>query len=149
MPSGVTHIILFHLDIFLTLVLGFYSDLSGRVRTVYLFSLGVVSLLSCRFTASHLPTSDDTTTDTFADDTAILVTHENPARASMKLQVTINKIDYWEKKWRNKLYQSKSTHITFALCNQTCPIVQMGNADIPQINWSSAKWIGIFKRAVA
>jgi hypothetical protein len=36
------------------LVLGFYSGLSARVRTVYLFSLCVVSLLSSRFTASAL-----------------------------------------------------------------------------------------------
>jgi hypothetical protein len=35
-------------------VLGFYSGLSGGVRTVYLFSLYVVSLLSSRFTASAL-----------------------------------------------------------------------------------------------
>jgi hypothetical protein len=32
--------------------LGFYSGMSGRVRTVYLFTLRVVSLLSSRFTAS-------------------------------------------------------------------------------------------------
>jgi hypothetical protein len=36
------------------LMLGFYSGLSGRVRTVYLFSLRVVSLLSTRFAASAL-----------------------------------------------------------------------------------------------
>jgi hypothetical protein len=41
-----------HLWIVLILVLGFYSGLSGRVRTVYLFSLRVVSQLSSRFTAS-------------------------------------------------------------------------------------------------
>jgi hypothetical protein len=35
-------------------ILGFYSGLPGRVRTVYLFSLCVVSLLSSRFTASAL-----------------------------------------------------------------------------------------------
>jgi hypothetical protein len=40
--------------IILILVLGFYSGLSGRVRTVYLFSLCVVSLLPSRFTASAL-----------------------------------------------------------------------------------------------
>jgi hypothetical protein len=33
---------------------GVYSGLSGRVRTVYLFSLRVVSILSSRFTASAL-----------------------------------------------------------------------------------------------
>jgi hypothetical protein len=36
------------------IALGFYSGLSGRIRTVYLFSLCVVSLLSSRFTASAL-----------------------------------------------------------------------------------------------
>jgi hypothetical protein len=43
-----------HLRIIVILVLRFYSGLSGRVRTVYLFSLCVVSLLSGRFTASAL-----------------------------------------------------------------------------------------------
>jgi hypothetical protein len=56
MPCGVAHILFFlvHLDIILILVLRFYSGLSGRVMTVYLFSLLVVSLLSSRFTASAL-----------------------------------------------------------------------------------------------
>jgi hypothetical protein len=57
MSSGVTHILVFlfvHLGIILILALGFYSDLSARVRAVYLFSLCVVSLLSSRFTASAL-----------------------------------------------------------------------------------------------
>jgi hypothetical protein len=56
-PSGVTHILIFflvHLGIIFILVLGFYSGMSGRVRTVYLFSLCVVSLLSSWFTASAL-----------------------------------------------------------------------------------------------
>jgi hypothetical protein len=41
-----------HLGIILILLLGFYSGLSGRVGTVYLFNLCVVSLLSSRFIAS-------------------------------------------------------------------------------------------------
>jgi hypothetical protein len=52
----------------------------------------------------------------------------------MKLQATINKIDDCAKKWRIKLNQSKSTHITFTLRNQTCPTVQMGSVDLPQKN---------------
>jgi hypothetical protein len=52
----------------------------------------------------------------------------------MKLQATFNKIDDWAKKWRFKINQNKSTHITFTLRNQTCPIVQMGNVDLPQRN---------------
>jgi hypothetical protein len=47
---GISYTFLFTL----ILVLGFYSGLSGRVRTVYLCSLCEVSLLSSRFTASAL-----------------------------------------------------------------------------------------------
>jgi hypothetical protein len=52
--------------------------------------------------------------------------------ASMKLQPTINEINVWEKKWRNKVNQSTSTHISFTLLNQTCPTVQMDNVALPQ-----------------
>jgi hypothetical protein len=41
----------FQLGIILILILGFYSGVSGIVRTVYLLSLCVVSLLSSRVTA--------------------------------------------------------------------------------------------------
>jgi hypothetical protein len=43
-----------HLSIVLIIVLGFYLGLSGRDRTVYIFSLCVVSLLSGRFTGGAL-----------------------------------------------------------------------------------------------
>jgi hypothetical protein len=49
-----SYFFLVHLDIILILVLRIYSGLSGRVRTMYLFSLCVVSLLSRRFTDSAL-----------------------------------------------------------------------------------------------
>jgi hypothetical protein len=56
MPSGVIHILVsfIYLGIISFLVLWFYSGLSGRVRTVYLFTQCVVSLLSSRFSASAL-----------------------------------------------------------------------------------------------
>jgi hypothetical protein len=50
----------------------------------------------------------------------------------MKRQATINMIDDWAKKWRILINESNSTHITFTLRNQTCPAVQMGNADLLQ-----------------
>jgi hypothetical protein len=53
--SGVTHIFLFvHLGIIEIILLGVYSGLTGRVRTVYLCILCVVSLLSSRFSAGAL-----------------------------------------------------------------------------------------------
>jgi hypothetical protein len=56
---------------------------------------------------SDLPTSVNTATSTFADDRAISATHADPARASLKLQATINKIDDWAKKWRIKMKEVK------------------------------------------
>jgi hypothetical protein len=44
----------FLLGIIVILILEFYSGLSGRVRTVYLFSLCVVTLLSSRFATNAL-----------------------------------------------------------------------------------------------
>jgi hypothetical protein len=52
--NSYSRFIFVNLGIILILVLGVYSGLSGRVRTVYLFSLFVVSLLTSRFTASAL-----------------------------------------------------------------------------------------------
>jgi hypothetical protein len=56
MFSGVTHVLFLfvHLGVILIPVLGFYSGLPGIVRTVYLLSLCIVSLLSSRFIASAL-----------------------------------------------------------------------------------------------
>jgi hypothetical protein len=55
----------------------------------------------------------------------MLATHEEPAIISMKLQATVSKIDNWAKKWRIKINQSKFTHITFTLHNESCLAVQM------------------------
>jgi hypothetical protein len=60
----------------------------------------------------------------------------------MKLQATINKIDDWGKKWRIKINQDKSTHITFTLRNQTCPTVQMGSVALPQEK--EVKYLGMY-----
>jgi hypothetical protein len=49
----------------------------------------------------------------------------------MKLQATISKIEEWAKKWRIKINQSKSTHITFTLRNKTCPTMQVSNVALP------------------
>jgi hypothetical protein len=44
-----------------------------------------------------LPTTADTTTAIFADDTAVLATHEDPAIATHKIQTHIKKIQLYLK----------------------------------------------------
>jgi hypothetical protein len=51
---------------------------------------------------ANLPTLADSTTATFADDTAILAVHENPTEAMHRLQRHLNKIQSWLYKWRMK-----------------------------------------------
>ena len=51
---------------------------------------------------SDLPTTRDTTIGTFADDTAIFVTHVDPTTASRNLQEHLNTVENWLKKMENK-----------------------------------------------
>ena len=46
---------------------------------------------------SDLPTTADSTTATFVDDTAVLTTHEDPAIAAFRLQTNLNEIQLWLK----------------------------------------------------
>jgi hypothetical protein len=54
-------------------------------------------LLYLLYTAD-LPTTDVSTTATFADDTVVLTAHENPAIASQRLQLHLREIQLWLKK---------------------------------------------------
>jgi hypothetical protein len=63
-------------------------------------------LLYLLYTAD-LPTTDDNTTATFADDTVVLTAHENPAIASHILQLHLREIQFWLKKWRMKANETK------------------------------------------
>jgi hypothetical protein len=57
---------------------------------------------------SNLPTIDGPTLDTFADDTAIFATHEDPMIASLQHQQHLNRIEKWLKKCKIKVNESKS-----------------------------------------
>jgi hypothetical protein len=83
-------------------------------------------LLYLLYTAD-LPTSPDTITATFADDTVVLATDFDPAIASHKLQTGLLAIQHWLKTWRTKANGSKSTHITFTTRRETWPPVSINN----------------------
>jgi hypothetical protein len=62
---------------------------------------------------ADLPTSPESTTATFADDTAEVAMDSDPAIASQKLQTDLLSVQNWFKKWRMKANESKSIHVTF------------------------------------
>jgi hypothetical protein len=70
----------------------------------------VIPAIHCR----PVPTSPESTTATFADDTVVVaIMDSDPAIASQKIQANLLPIQNWFKKWRMKSYESKSIHITF------------------------------------
>lgn len=91
---------------------------------------------------SDLPTSDHTTIGTFADDTVILATHEDPEMASANLQDHLFQLEDWLKRWRVQINQSKSQHVTFTLRKAQCPPVLINEIEIPQT--TNAKYLGLY-----
>jgi hypothetical protein len=68
-----------------------------------------------------LTNSQRTTLDTFADDTAIFATHEDPTIASLNIQELLYSIEKYLKKWKIKFNESKSSHINFILRKRHWP----------------------------
>ncbi|CAH2106802.1 unnamed protein product [Euphydryas editha] len=93
------------------------------------------------FTAD-LPTTDGVVIGTFADDTAALSTHDEPAQASNMLQRSLNSITEWLATWRIKANESKSVQVTFTTRGDTCPPVKLNGVQIPQAN--KARYLGLY-----
>lgn len=72
-----------------------------------------------------------TYTPHFADDTGIIASDTNPETASFLLQTHLNQLQGWFLKWRIKINELKSSHITFALRPRDCPPIYINNRQIP------------------
>jgi uncharacterized protein YaaR (DUF327 family) len=81
---------------------------------------------------SALPTSRETTLGTFADDTAIFATHEDPTIDSLNLQEHLDIIEKWLKEWKIKVIEPKSSHIKFTLLKGYCPAANINQTIISQ-----------------
>jgi len=90
---------------------------------------------------SDLPTSQKTVISTFADDTAIVAKDSDPMTASKNLQDHLTSIEKWLQKWRIKVNQNKSTHITFTIRKGQCPPIRINQTTIPQ--GSTVKYLGL------
>ena len=115
-----------------TLLKSYLSDRTFQVRyqeectTLHAIQSGVPqgSILGPILYLLHtadLPETANTMTATYADDTAILASHENSNTASQHLQHHLHQLEKWLKKWRIKVNENKSTHVTFGLRRETCP----------------------------
>lgn len=87
------------------------------------------------------PTSPNTSVAEFADHEAIFTMHKDPIFASLNLKEHLDIMPDWYEKWRFKVNQSKSSHITFILRLPLCLKVFIDNMSIP-IN-HLAKYLGL------
>lgn len=90
---------------------------------------------------SDLLSTNNSITATFADDTAILTSHSNAVIASERLQESLTKIQPWLRKWRDRINESKLTHVTFTTRRDICPPVTLNNKALPQKD--NVKYLGI------
>lgn len=87
------------------------------------------------------PTSSQVTIGTFADDTTVLASSQDPVEASHLLQSHLNRIEKWLKQWKIKANETKSAHITFTTRRETCPPVLLNNQPLPQVQ--EVKYLGL------
>ena len=85
-----------------------------------------------------MPETEHTLTATYADDTAILSSHQNrlskPSTPSKSIRNVVKQLCI-------KANENKSTHVTFSLKSETCPAVTLNGRHIPQEE--TAKYLGL------
>ena len=88
-----------------------------------------------------MPTSPHTVMSTFADDTAIVAVSLSPSMASQQLQDHLSSVGDWLRKWRTKVNQAKSVHVTFTNRTGQWPPIYIDQQPIPQ--GTSVKYLGM------
>ena len=85
------------------------------------------------FTAD-LPVTEQTTTATYADDTAILASHEDPIIATTELQTHLHRLEQWPHQWQMCANESKSRRLSPGLPKRTT----YSPTEHSQISWSTS-----------
>jgi hypothetical protein len=90
---------------------------------------------------SDLPTSIHTVISTFADDTAFVARDRSLNIASQNLQDHLSRVGDWLRKWRIKVNQAKSMHVTYTNRSGQCLPIYIDQQQIPQ--GTSVKYLGM------
>jgi hypothetical protein len=124
----------------------FDIKINGNSPTYYPINAGVPQgsvlgpLLFLLYTAD-VPTTNETTIATFADDTAILALDQNPLSASTKVQNHLNILQPWLNKWKIRVNNDKSVHINFTTKAIETPQLILNDEPIPTKN--EVKYLGL------
>ena len=94
-----------------------------------------------RLYTSDFPTTPNTTLSTSADYTAIFAVHTDPMTASLKLQEDLHNIETWLQKWKMKVKENTSSHMTFSLRQEQRPPVYINQTVIPSAE--TVKYLGL------
>jgi hypothetical protein len=134
------------------LLKSYLSDRTFQVRyqaeytTLYNIHFGVSlgsilgPILYSIFTAD-IPETEQMLIAIYTHDTTFLASHPNPITATAHLQRHLNQFEQWLKRWRIQANGTKSTHVTFTLKREDCPVVLLNGKHIPQ--GKTVKYLGI------
>jgi len=91
---------------------------------------------------SDLPTMNETTSATFADDTALIATGKDAKTSTNKVQAASKRLLQWSNKWNIKFNEQKCTQVNFTNKRlQDPPKIVLNGATIPIEN--NAKYLGV------
>jgi len=90
---------------------------------------------------ADIPQSNTAILSTFADDMAIFTTHPDRTLASANLQDHLHILENWIRKWRLKIDETKSSHITFTLRRGQCSPLYINQTVVPQAE--TVKYLGL------
>ena len=79
----------------------------------------------------------------YADDKVVLSINKDLLIASTNVQVHLNQLSKWYKKWRIKINPNKFIHTTFTLKHGICSNITFNNVQIPTSD--TVKYLGLFK----